>query len=95
MARPFVVPASLIPYRRIGPFDRASLPVGLLAEHRLKAGTWARLTVQAGTTLFLWDDGREEPSRLIASGQTVTIPPTVPHHLEFTGDFSLSLTFLR
>ena len=35
-------------YQRVGPFDAASLPAALCAEHRLKPGVWATVTVNRG-----------------------------------------------
>lgn len=43
-------------YRSIGPFDSETLPKGLLREHRLKPGSWARLSVHSGSVNFHWDD---------------------------------------
>jgi tellurite resistance-related uncharacterized protein len=80
-------------YRTIGPFDAASLPVGLRRTHDLKDGTWGRISLNAGSLVFVWEDeagGRDElhaPAELI-------VPPQVPHHVE-GDDFRLFITFLR
>ncbi len=82
-------------YRSLGPFDAATLPQGLLREHRLKAGSWARLTVLSGAIDFHWDDGSERaPEHLEAEG-SLLVPPQVPHHLEIGGPFILTLDFKR
>ena len=81
-------------YRRIGPFDAESLPKGLLAEHRLKRGSWGRLTVISGSVTFQWDDADRE-SRVLVQGDMLLIPPEVPHHLELQGAVELAIEFLR
>jgi len=92
----FELPSGLKAYRRIGPFDADSLPKGLLREHTLKEGTWARLSVHSGEIRFVWDDvGHEGEAEIVPAGAMIVIPPTVPHHLEKTdGDFELTVQFL-
>ncbi|WP_338242378.1 DUF1971 domain-containing protein [Aurantiacibacter hainanensis] len=94
--RRFTAPDSVEAYRTIGPFDTAGLPAGLLKEHRLKEGTWARLTVLSGEIGFAWDDTANEGEAVVLrEGESIDVPPTVPHHLEVQdGDFSIELTFL-
>lgn len=84
----------LHPYRVIGPFDQDSLPAGLLAEHSLMPGTWARLELTSGAIRFVWDDGDAEAEDL-ATPDSILIPPQKPHHLEPCGPFELRITFLR
>lgn len=79
--------------RAIGPFDAATLPRGLLSEHRLKPGRWGRLTLRSGAVKLVWDDGSGDSSELVAPATTV-IPPERPHHLEHDGDFELEIAFL-
>ncbi len=92
----FAAPPAAQPYRRIGPFDADSLPAGLLREHRLKPGTWARLTVLSGRIGFAWDDGPQSGDlTVLAAGDTIDVPPAVPHHLERqNADFSIAIEFL-
>ncbi|MBS0482406.1 MAG: DUF1971 domain-containing protein [Proteobacteria bacterium] len=84
----------LEPYRTIGPFSRATLPAGLLSEHRLKPGAWGLLEVLSGKLRFVWDQPDSEPLDL-AAGDQVLILPEAPHHLEVTDDFSVRITFMR
>lgn len=79
-------------YRRIGPFDAATIPAGLLRRHDLKPGVWGVLTIAAGRIRFCWDD-EAGGSRLLAPGDVLLIPPTVPHHLEREGPVRLSIAF--
>ncbi|MBS0476903.1 MAG: DUF1971 domain-containing protein [Proteobacteria bacterium] len=84
----------LEPYRTIGPFDRATLPAGLLKEHRLKPGAWGQLEVLSGALRFVWDLPESGALDLVA-GDEMLIPSETPHHLEIADDFSLRITFLR
>lgn len=81
-------------YHTIGPFDRASVPEGLLREHSLKPGTWGRITVLSGSVGLAWDDDADEAVEL-GEGDTLVIPPVRPHHLVPTGAFELTIDFLR
>lgn len=83
----------LVVYRRIGPFDEHSLPEGLRAEHRLKPGVWAELSVLAGGVGFIWDDTGERTE--LWAGDTQSITPERPHHLTVGGSFELAIAFLR
>lgn len=92
----FAAPASVEAYRTLGPFDSTSVPAGLLKEHRLKPGTWARLSVLSGAIGFVWDDtANEEYAIVLEAGASMDVPPTVPHHLELgEEDFSIRIEFL-
>ena len=93
----FSLPPDARAYRRIGPFDRTSLPKGLLHEHRLKAGTWGVLRILSGNIRFVWDDaGHEHEAALVGPAQSVIIPPGVSHHLEIpAGDVVVEIEFLE
>jgi tellurite resistance-related uncharacterized protein len=82
-------------YRDLGPFDAQSVPKGLLVEHRLKAGTWGRLTVRAGSVRLIWDDCRAGPAVTLGAGAEAVIPPEIPHHLEIDGAFEILIAFYR
>ena len=93
----FAAPATVEAYRTIGPFNAARLPAGLRQEHRLKEGTWARLTVLSGRIGFAWDDDTADAGEaaVLEQGESIDVPPTVPHHLEVeSGDFSIEIAFL-
>ncbi len=92
----FTAPEAARAYRSIGPFDAASLPAGLLREHRLKQGTWGLLTVLSGRIGFAWDDGKSEGEvTVLEANDTIDVPPEVPHHLESQGEpFRIAIEFL-
>ena len=81
-------------YRTLGPFTEDTLPKGLLKQHRLRAGSWARLTILSGAIDFVWDDGDRETERL-ATGMTKLVEPLVPHHIALTGPVELEVAFLE
>ena len=86
------LPDGAEPYRTIGPFGPDTLPRGLLAEHRLKPGTWGLLQLSEGALYFAWDDEAGGTDHLQAPA-TLVVPPEVLHHVEIVGPFSLTITF--
>lgn len=94
MSRTNILPADVACYRRIGPFDQASLPAGLLSEHRLKHDVWGVLTLVEGSTGLVWDDSEGGQIDLVAPAGLV-IPPDVPHHVDVHGPFVLEIEFHR
>jgi tellurite resistance-related uncharacterized protein len=94
MARPATLPDEVVCYRRVGPFDKNSLPAGLLREHRLKPGVWGVVTMVSGTIGFTWDDPDGGSIEVVAPDSLV-IPPDVPHHVDATGPFVLEIGFFR
>lgn len=88
------LPADAEAYRTIGPFDPATLPAGLRAEHRLKDGTWGLLALSEGSLRFVWDDaagGAED----MAAPVSLVVPPQVLHHVQSDRSFALTITFHR
>ncbi|HEU4497815.1 MAG TPA: DUF1971 domain-containing protein [Sphingomicrobium sp.] len=94
IGRAEMLPADAVSYRRIGPFDEHSLPSGLLREHQLKEDVWAVLTMVDGTIGFAWDDDDGGEVDLTAPA-TLVIPPSVPHHVDLRGPFTLTIEFHR
>ncbi|MXO58670.1 DUF1971 domain-containing protein [Altererythrobacter salegens] len=88
------LPREATAYRTIGPFDAATLPAGIRAKHRLKAGAWGVLRLSEGSLRFVWDDCEGGVEDLHAPAEVV-IPPQVPHHVEGTGPFTADITFYR
>lgn len=88
---PPLPPAAQV-YRRIGPFEVGTIPTGLLRRHDLKPGTWGLLEVIAGSIRFCWDDATGG-HRLLVAGETMLVPPAVPHHLEPQGPVTIAIAF--
>lgn len=90
------LPAGLRLARTTPVFDEASVPTGLLAEHRVAAGVWGRLVVRSGTVRFVFDgDGDRSAARTVAAGASVVIPPERTHHLELLGPVTFVVEFHR
>jgi len=85
-------PSGARAYRTIGPFGADTIPIGLLSRHTLKEGAWGLLSVIAGSIRFHWDD-EAGGHRLLKSGDTMLIPPRVPHHLERRGSVTIEIAF--
>lgn len=93
---PAIVPDDIETYRTVGPFNAENLPKGLLKDHKLKDGTWGRLTMLEGAIRFIWSDGRTDGLvEELAAGDVLMIPPQALHNLEQTGDFSLEIEFMK
>lgn len=93
---PIPVPETLETYQEIGPFSGENLPKGLLKDHRLKAGSWGRLTILEGAIRFIWSDGRtDNVTEDLSAGDVLMIPPQALHNLEKTGDFLLKIAFMK
>ena len=88
------LPPGSRPYRTIGPFDQSTLPAGLRAEHRLKPGAWALLSLWDGQLRFVWDDEQGGAVDLEAPA-ALAVPPQVPHHIEGEGPFRFAIAFHR
>lgn len=88
------LPLGSVAYRTIGPFGAQTLPSGLRAEHRLKAGTWGVLDLSEGSLRFVWDDEQGGAHELAAPARFI-VPPEVPHHVEGDGPFALTIAFHR
>lgn len=71
-------------YKRTAVFTRASVPAGLLREHRIKAGVWGLLHVQRGRLEF-HEVGQPEP-RVLSAGEEHTVLPEVEHHVAPVSD---------
>ncbi|GIX20266.1 MAG: hypothetical protein KatS3mg120_1942 [Erythrobacter sp.] len=88
------IPEGFSLVRRIGPFDAASLPAGLLSSHSLKAGRWGWVQITEGAVRMVWEDEPLRSEELVAP-TSVLIPPETVHHLEVAGPFKLQIAFLE
>jgi len=74
-------------------WDHLSLPAALLRSHRVAAGVWGLLQVEAGRLRFV---AETEPRLdvVVEAGSSQPIPPDVEHRIEVTGPVRLHLEFL-
>jgi tellurite methyltransferase len=87
------LPEDLTEVRTVGPFDEATVPVGLRRDHRVAAHTWGRLRVLEGSVRFtLATDPPAE--RTMRAGDVQAIPPEVAHAVHLLGPVRLAVDFL-
>lgn len=87
-------PEGFEPYKSTASFDEASIPAGLLADHRTRAGVWGRLEVESGAVGLAFT-GPLGVRVEVAAGDWAAIPPELPHQLELLGPVRLRVVFWR
>lgn len=88
------LPDGVRPYHRTPDFDAASIPSGLLREHRTKPGTWGLIVVQRGQLLYrILEPELEEV--LLGPDRCGVVEPQVPHEVKPVGDVSFHVAFYR
>ena len=82
------LPSELVLDRTTDVFTEVTVPAGLLRAHRVARGVWGRLVVREGRLRFVWEagdaddaDDADDPVELV-EGDSVVIPPEVPHRVE-------------
>lgn len=82
---------SIQPYRSTPVFTEATLPAGLRAEHRLKAGAWGLIIVLEGRLKLTYVD---PPSEVILTpGAPGRILPEQAHFVEPLGAMKMRVDF--
>ena len=76
-------------YKRTATFSEQTLPAALQADHRTKAGTWARIVVEAGA-LEYHVRGRVH---LLETGQAGLVEPEQTHHVVPRGAVRVHVEF--
>lgn len=78
-------------YKRTPTFTEATVPAGLLRDHRTRAGTWGRIVVESGA-LALTMDGQ---TVVLQAGDEAVAPPGVPHAVAPVGAVRFHVVFCR
>jgi tellurite resistance-related uncharacterized protein len=81
-------------YKTTPELDETTVPQGLLASHRLKAGTWGRIVVREGSLLYTIEQPREL-SFVLTPTLPGTVAPEVPHHVKPDTPVRFHIEFLR
>lgn len=87
------IPADLVVLRTTPTWDAGAMPAGLRRHHRVAAGTWGRIRVEAGALRFV---AATEPVTdvTVPAGATQAIPPEVEHHVEPVSAVRFCVDFL-
>lgn len=86
-----VMPPNASEYKRTATFSEETLPAGLRADHRTKAGTWARIVVEAGMLEY---HVRARVHQL-TPGSVGLVEPERPHHVRPLGPVRVHVEFWR
>jgi tellurite methyltransferase len=75
-------------------FDEHDVPAGLLASHRLRAGTWGQIVVLAGKVDYVIED--DPPvAFVLRPGTDGAVAPERPHHVRLQPDARFKVRFFR
>lgn len=88
------LPPGLEHQRTTPEFDADTVPAGLLRAHRVADEVWGVVEVLAGSLTFVWEDRSSAPVALTA-GDSLVIPPDMPHHVEPGPDARFHVSFHR
>jgi FdhD protein len=86
-------PEQVAEYRRTASFTEATIPAGLLREHRTKPGVWAKIVVETGALEYTL----ESPLRtfLLTAERAGMAPPAESHHITAVGPVRFHVEFLK
>ena len=86
------LPLGLREYKRTATFTEATVPAGLLRDHRTKEGTWARIVVETGQLEYALESS---PCTFLLTPQRPgVVVPTVPHRVKPLGAVRFHVEFL-
>ncbi len=87
------LPDGLKPYRRTDTFTPATVPVGLLRDHKTKAGVWGLIhVVQGSLTYRIAVTGVEQT---LTPGVNGIVEPEVLHSVALSEDAAFFVEFWR
>ena len=87
------LPEGLEPKRTTATWEASTMPAALRRAHRVAAGTWGLLEVEAGEVRFQADT--DPPLDVVVTpGRPQPIPPEVDHHIEPSDEARFHVTFL-
>lgn len=88
-----LLPNDVRAYRRTSSFDEATIPAGLLTNHRTKPGVWGRIVVESGT-LEYWLEAAAV-GFVLDEQHVGIIEPEESHHVRALGSVRFYVEFLR
>jgi tellurite resistance-related uncharacterized protein len=87
-----LLPPGLREYKRTATFTEATVPAGLLRNHRTKEGTWARIVVEAGELEYALESSL--CTFLLTHQRPGVVVPAVPHRVKPLGPVRFHVEFL-
>jgi tellurite resistance-related uncharacterized protein len=87
------LPANAREYKRTATFTEQTVPKGLLADHRTREGTWARIVVTSGELGYSFGDPRR--SFVLTPKRSGIVLPQVAHQVELRGPVEFHVEFLQ
>lgn len=88
------IPEHCQPYKQTPGFNEQSVPAGLLADHKTKAGTWGKIVVISGELNYLIQEPDLEQHILDAQHPGV-VEPEILHHIKHLGSVRFFVEFYR
>jgi tellurite resistance-related uncharacterized protein len=85
------LPEGLALYRQTPTFSEASVPDGLLRDHRTKAGVWAQIVVEEGRLEY----SNERGTFVLGPGIMGVVEPELSHRVRPLGPVRFHVRFLR
>ena len=86
------LPANVRPYQRTPEFNAATIPAGLLRDHRTKPGVWAVIHVLEGTLDYLIAEPEAEHHVLTPQYPGI-VEPTMRHAVHAPGEVRFYVEF--
>ena len=90
----FELPDGFVPYRRTSELDESTVPDGMLAQHKLRAGVWGMIHVLSGRLRYVVEPPLATDVILDPDHAAVVVPE-VPHRVEPDGPVRFFVEFLR
>ena len=88
------LPPGLTSYKRTPEFSEATIPAGLLREHKTRAGVWGRIHVTSGSLRYrILEPTLEE--HILDEATFGIVEPDVLHEVEAIGRVRFFVEFLR
>jgi tellurite resistance-related uncharacterized protein len=88
------LPNDVVAYKKTPEFTEATVPSGLLRDHRTKAGVWGEIVVLEGCLEYIINEPVLEVVTL-KEGQPGVVEPTIPHHITPLGPVRFYVEFSR
>jgi tellurite resistance-related uncharacterized protein len=86
------LPSSVVAYKKTSLFTNATIPHGLLQDHRTKPGVWGLIQVERGSLRYTIND---KEVHLLTPGYPGVVEPAVTHYITPLEDVLFFVEFYR